>query len=158
MGQETARSPTRPATEGTTPGGLRLQRRLPPPAPAVPIPLLQRFPARPRPGSAGGYFRQEIVQNLPEVAGISQSSTIRSSSPTSSTRGPTWTAPIGSTEGPGHLGQELRPGAREQGYRLTADVNLDGEIDGFDLVYIALQFGKTVPPPEGGQGWSMGRL
>jgi hypothetical protein len=98
----------------------------------------------------GGDFKFDVIQNLPEVMGISQ----------------TLQSPIilvnviserADVDGSDQVdGRDLAIWAKgfglsrgDPGYSslVDADVNLDGKIDGFDLAYITLQFGKSVPLP-----------
>jgi len=96
-----------------------------------------------------GFFQREIIQpSLPEVAGVCQP-----------LNNPVILANIiperADMDGSNRVdGRDLAIWAKSfglvrgnWGYSLTADVNLDGKIDGVDLNYIAFQFGKAVPPP-----------
>lgn len=95
-----------------------------------------------------GFFRRGIFQNLPEVAGICQP-----------LNNPVILSNViperADVDGSNRIdGKDLAMWAKgfglvrgNRGYSLGPDINLDGKIDGFDLVYIAYQFGKTVPLP-----------
>jgi hypothetical protein len=98
----------------------------------------------------GGFFRQDTIQNFPEVAGFSQAldnplvlvnviserADVDNSGRIDGMDLAIWAKGFGLARG-------------DSGYAslLNADINLDGKIDGLDLVYVALQFGKTVPLP-----------
>jgi hypothetical protein len=96
----------------------------------------------------GGFFRRDVIQGLPEVAAISQT-----------LQNPIVLSNViderGDVDGLGLIdGMDLAIWARafglvrgNPGYALNADVNLDGKIDGLDLVFIAFQFGQSVPLP-----------
>jgi len=96
----------------------------------------------------GGFFRRDTFQDLPEVAGICQP-----------LNNPVILSNIiperADVDGSDRVdGKDLAIWARSfglvrgnWGYSPGADINLDGKIDGLDLVYIAFQFGKSVPLP-----------
>jgi len=95
-----------------------------------------------------GFFRRDTFQDLPEVAGICQPldnpvilsniiperADVDGSSRVDGKDLAIWAKSFGLVRG-------------NWGYSLGTDINLDGKIDGFDLIYIAFQFGKPVPLP-----------
>jgi len=97
-----------------------------------------------------GFFRRDGVLNLPEVATLSPSLNI-----------PVLTVNIISEradiDASGQVGgRDLALWAKgfgltrkDPGYAasIDADINLDGKIDGLDLIYMTSQFGKILPPP-----------
>ncbi len=108
---------------------------------ALPAPVL---------GLRGGFFRRDNVQNLPEVAGISpalnnpvilvniiaERADVDNSNRVDGRDLAIWARGFGLVRG--------NPGFTSFS---GADVNLDGKIDGLDLVYITTVFGKNVPFP-----------
>jgi VCBS repeat protein/thrombospondin type 3 repeat protein len=122
---------------------------------------------------SGGMVR-DIVRSVPELAGVSQSlnnplllanviheraditTCSGGTSPNSPCRSDADCGGAGNCRGSGRVdGRDLAIWAKgfglargNPGYDslLGADVNLDGKIDGFDLVYITSQFGSAVPP------------
>jgi len=95
-----------------------------------------------------GFLRWETFQDLPEVAGICQP-----------LNNPVILSNViperADVDGSNRIdGRDLAIWAKgfglvrgNWGYSLGTDINLDGKIDGYDLVYIAFQFGKSVPLP-----------
>ena len=97
-----------------------------------------------------GFFHRDIIQDLPEVATfsqplnnpvvlinvISERADIDGSNRVDGRDLAIWAKGFGLARGnPGYSAA------------LGADINLDGKIDGFDLVYITSQFAKSLPPP-----------
>jgi VCBS repeat protein/thrombospondin type 3 repeat protein len=97
-----------------------------------------------------GFFKVDVVQDLPEVAGISP--TLNNPEVLVSVLGERADA-----DNSGRVdGMDLAIWAKGFGLvrgnpgfdsLLNADINLDGRIDGFDLVYISALFGHVVPFP-----------
>jgi hypothetical protein len=134
-----------------------------------PVPL----PAPLRSLRSGGMVR-DIVRSVPELAGVSQplnnplllanviheradiTTCSGGTNPNSPCRSDADCGGAGNCRGSGRVdGRDLAIWAKgfglargNPGYDslLGADVNLDGKIDGFDLVYITSQFGSVIPP------------
>lgn len=96
-----------------------------------------------------GFFHRDIIQDLPEVAALSQPV----NNPVILVNIITERADINGSNRVD--GKDLAMWAKgfsltraDSGYTasIKADINLDGEIDGFDLVFITSQFGKVLPP------------
>ena len=97
-----------------------------------------------------GFFRRDAVLNFPEVATLSPSLNI----PVLAVNIIAERADIDVSGLVG--GRDLALWAKgfglarkDSGYAasIDADINLDGRIDGLDLVFITTQFGEVVPPP-----------
>jgi hypothetical protein len=114
-------------------------------------PAFFTVPVLPSPrGLVSGRFRRDLVEDLPEVATlspplnnpvilvnvVSERADIDGSGRVGGMDIARWTKGFGLARGdPGYAAA------------LDADINLDGAIDGLDLVYLTVQFGRIIPPP-----------